>query len=302
MTLKASFIGLGNMGSPMAFNLLKQGVELGVYNRSKEKTAPLVDAGAKLLNHPSDAFKHAPIVFSMVANDNALEEICDGLLENTSAGCIHVSLSTVAPATTHKLLLKHQEKDVQFIAAPVFGRPDAAAKHELWICMAGDEAAKKKALPLLNMLGKKIYDFGEKPEAASAVKLAGNFMILSVIEMLSEAFAFIQKSDVKPELLHTFLTETIFPSPVFLTYGKLIIQQKFSPAGFKLSLGSKDLNLFLNAAKSLHLSPPFAEELQKLLLTSIKQGKEDLDWSAISLNSTMNKWESEEDDEAYKNL
>ena len=288
MALKASFIGLGSMGSPMAFNLLKQGVELGVYNRSKEKATPLVEAGAKLLNHPSDAFKHAPIVFSMVANDQALEAItesADGLLENAYPGCIHVSSSTVAPATTHKLMLKHKEKGVLFVSAPVFGRPDAAARQELWICMAGDDAAKKKVQPLLSMMGKKIYDFGDKPEAANAVKLAGNFMILSVIEMLSEAFAFVQKSGVKPEQLHTFLTETLFPSPVFQNYGKLIMQQKFSPAGFKLALGLKDINLFLNTAKSLDLSSHFAQELQKLLLISLDKGREEMDWSAISLLS-----------------
>jgi len=286
MALKASFIGLGNMGYHMAFNLLKQGVELAVYNRSKEKTTSLVKAGAKLLNHPCDAFNYAPIAFSMVANDQALEAITtgpNGLLESAHPDCIHVSSSTVAPTTSHKLILQHEEKGVQFIAAPVFGRPDAAAAHELWVCMAGNEAAKKKVLPLLNMIGKKVYDFGGKPEAVNAIKLAGNFMILSVIEMLGEAFAFVQKNDVKPEQLHAFLTETLFPSPVFLNYGKLLLQQKFSPAGFKLALGLKDINLFLDAAKSLDLSPPFAQELQKLLLISLDKGREKMDWSAITL-------------------
>lgn len=286
MTLKASFIGLGTMGSPMAFNLLKQGVELGVYNRSKEKTESLVEGGAKFLAHPSEAFKHASIVLSMVANDQALEAVTegvDGLLESAYPGCIHVSLSTVAPATTHKLMLMHQEKGVHFIAAPVFGRPDAAAKQALWICMAGDEDAKKKIEPLLNKIGKKIYDFGDKPEAANAVKLAGNFMILSVIEMLGEAFAFAQKSGINPEQLHAFFTETLFPSPVFLNYGKILIQQKFTPAGFKLTLGLKDLNLFLNTAHSLHVSSPLAQMLQKQLLASLNKGREEMDWSAISL-------------------
>ncbi len=286
MTLKASFIGLGSMGSPMALNLLKHGVELGVYNRTKEKSIPLVEAGAKLLDHPSEAFKHAPIVLSMLAHDRALEDIVegiDGLLEGASPGCIHISSSTVGPATTQKLALKHKKKGVHFIAAPVFGRPEAAARQELWICMSGDGAAKKRAEPLLNMIGKKIYDFGDKPEAANAVKLAGNFMILSAIEMLGEAFAFAQKNDVDPTQLHAFLTETLFPSPVFLNYGKIIIQQKFSPAGLKLPLGLKDINLFLDAAKSLDLNSPFAQALQKQLLISLDKGREEMDWSAISL-------------------
>lgn len=286
MTLKASFIGLGSMGNPMALNLLKQGVDLAVYNRTKEKTTPLIEVGAKLLNSPSEAFKHAPIVFSMVANDQALGAITegqDGLLAGAYPGCIHISSSTVAPATTHRLALKHHEKGVHLIAAPVFGRPDVAAKHELWICMAGNEEAKKQAEPLLSKIGKAIYDFGDIPESANAIKLAGNFMILSCIEMMGEAFAFAQQNGIKPEQLYTFLTETLFPSPIFLTYGKIIANKKFTPAGLKLALGSKDLNLFLDAAKSLNVSTPIAQVLQKQLLTSFDKGREDMDWSAISL-------------------
>jgi 3-hydroxyisobutyrate dehydrogenase-like beta-hydroxyacid dehydrogenase len=283
MSLKASFLGLGSMGFPMAFNLLKQGVDLAVYNRSKEKAEPLIKAGAKLLNHPSQAFKHAPIAFSMVANDQALEAITEGLLESAYPGCIHISSSTVAPATTQKLFLKFQEKGSHLIAAPVFGRPDAAAKQALWICIAGNKAAKKQAEPFLNRIGKKIYDFGDNPEAVSAVKLAGNFMILSAIEMMGEAFAFVEQKGVDPEELHNFLTETLFPSPIFVNYGKQIIKKKFRPAGFTMTLGSKDLNLFLNTAKSLNVATPLAQVLQSQLHTSLDKGREDMDWSAISL-------------------
>ncbi len=283
MTAKASFIGLGSMGAPMAMNLLKGGVSLSVYNRSKEKATPLVKAGAKLLEHPSEAFSQAPLAFSMVANDQALEAISEDLLKGAKPGCIHISSSTVAPETTRKLLRKHEEKGVQFIAAPVFGRPDVAAKHELWICVAGDVEAKKRAEPLLRMMGKKVYDFGNSPESANAVKVAGNFTILSVVEMLGEALAFAEKSGVNPEQLHAFLTDSLYPSPVFDTYGKIINQKKFSPAGFKLTLGLKDLTLFLNAAKSVHTSTPLAQLLQKQLQTSVEKGREEMDWSAISL-------------------
>lgn len=285
MTLKASFIGLGNMGSAMAPNLLKQGVELAVYNRSKEKALSLVEAGAKLLNHPNEAFNHAPVVISMVANDQALIDISKNLLEGAEGcikkGCIHISCSTVSPETTKKLALQHQEKGVEFVAAPVFGRPEVAAKHELWICIAGNEAAKKQATPFLNMLGKKIYDFGDKPEAVNVVKLSGNFMILSIIEMMGEAFAVAEQNGINPEMLHAFLADSLFPSPVFQTYGKLIVSKKFSPAGFALTLGKKDLNLFLDAAKDA--KTPLADVLKNQLEESIKKGRSDMDWSAISL-------------------
>lgn len=286
MTLKASFIGLGSMGSAMATNLLKAGVDLAVYNRSVDKTTALVNSGAKLLKAPSEAFKHAPIVFSMVANDQALEDISHELLNGAYDGSIHVSCSTVAPETIKKLHTKHQEKGIHLVSAPVFGRPDVAIKHELWIALAGNPIAKEQVTSFLNFLGKKVYDFGDTPESANAIKVAGNFMILSVVEMLAEGFAFATKNGVEASQFHAFLTDSIFPSPVFQNYGKLIIDKKFDPAGFKMALGLKDLNLFLNAAKALNVTTPFAAVLKKQLDTSIEKGRQNMDWSAISLLSS----------------
>lgn len=292
MEADISFIGLGNMGASMALNLLKHGLKLSVFNRTREKAEPLIKAGAKFLEKPSEAFKNSSIVFSMLANDEALSEITEGangLLESAHKGCIHVSLSTVAPDTIKRLADKHKMKGAQLITVPVFGRPDAAKRQELWICMAGDEDAKKQVRPFLQMLGKKIYDFGPNPETASFVKISGNFMILSVIEMLSEAFAVVKKNGINPEQFLSLMTETLFPSPVFQTYGKIISQQEFSPPGFKMTLGLKDLNLFLSSSKEFSLDLPLAHALRERLLTSIENGYEDLDWSAISLLSEESK-------------
>ncbi len=283
LTLQASFIGLGQMGFPMASNLWKGGVDLAVYNRSREKAEPLVKAGAKRLNSLGEAFKHAPIALSMVANDQALMEVSEGLLAGAAPGCLHISLSTVDPATTQKLAKLHLEKGVSFVAAPVFGRPDAAARQELWICTAGEEMAKKRAEPYLSKLGRNIYDFGDKPESANTVKLAGNFMILSVIEMWSEAFSLAEKSGIDADRLLFFFSDTLFPSPVFENYGKRIIEQSFTPAGFKMPLGLKDISLFLKEAKEHALTTPLAALLQKQLQLSLEKGREELDWSAISL-------------------
>lgn len=288
METSVSFIGLGNMGTPMAMNLLKHGVKLNVFNRTREKAEPLIKAGAKLLEKPSEAFKNSSIVFSMLANDEALKDITegpDGLLKNAHQGCIHVSLSTVAPDTIKLLTEKHQMNGTQLVTATVFGRPDVAERQELWICLAGDEEAKKQVRPFVQMLGKKIYDFGPHPETANFVKISGNFMILSVIEMLGEAFAVVKKNGIDPQQFLSLMTETLFPSPVYQTYGKIISQQKFSPPGFKMPLGLKDLELFLSSSKGFSLDLPLADLLKDRLLTGIKNGNEDLDWSAISLLS-----------------
>jgi 3-hydroxyisobutyrate dehydrogenase-like beta-hydroxyacid dehydrogenase len=288
MGANVSFIGLGNMGSAMARNLLRSGNSLFVYNRSRDKAAELIQEGAKLLNSPMEAFQHTPIAFSMVANDEALKEIVEGregLLRNAKTGCIHVSMSTVSPNLSRYLAEKHQEKGIEFVAAPVFGRPDAAAQQNLTICMAGSQKAKQQVEPLLRCLGKKIFDFGEEASKANIVKLTGNFLILSIIELMAESFAFAKKGDISIEKLHACFSESLFPTPVFQNYGKIIIQEKYVPAGFKLSLGLKDINLFLEEANGLNVPSPMADLLHERLLTAMANNREEMDWSAIALNA-----------------
>lgn len=286
MGYSAAFIGLGTMGLPIATNLLKNGVKLYVYNRTKEKMSPLVAQGAIALDAPSEAFNKCDIVFSMVANDQALQSITtgdDGILKNARAGCIHVSMSTISPKLCQELEEKHGEKGVKYIASPVFGRPDVAKEAKLATCIAGDANAKMTIRPLLGFIGQSIYDFGNKAETANAVKLTGNFLILNVVEALSEAFAFAQKSGVEPQDLLTFLTETLFPSPVYKNYGNMVVNQQFYPPGFKMNLGLKDIDLLLRTADHLKVPLPIAGILHDRLMTGLANGRENLDWSAIAM-------------------
>jgi len=286
MEFTACFLGLGNMGAPMAANLLKNHVKLFVYNRSKDKLKTLLDLGASALNSPAEAFVNANIVFSMVANDQALIDITtgeNGILKNAKSGCIHVSMSTVSPKVCQDLTAKHREKGVQYLSCPVFGRPDVAEQHKLWICMAGEASAKKRVEPFLKFMGQKIYDFGELPEAANAVKLSGNFLILTIVEALAEAYAFAEKSGVELKKLHTALAESLFPSPVFQTYGNIIINSEYSPAGFKMSLGLKDMDLLLRSAEKVKVPLPIAGLLHDRLMSGLANEREEMDWSAIAL-------------------
>lgn len=287
MSFSATFIGLGMMGAPIASHLLKNGVRLFVYNRTKEKMDPLISQGAIGLNSPKEAFNQSPIVFSMLANDQALLNITtgdNGVLANAKAGCIHVSMSTISPKLAQEMDQMHAEKGAHFLSAPVFGRPDRAEAAQLFVCLAGNNQAKMEIKPLLHFFGTSIYDFGEKPECANAVKLSGNFLILNVVEALAEAFAFAQKSGVEPQDLLTFFTETIFPSPVYKTYGNQIANQQFYPPGFKMSLGLKDIDLLLRTADHLKVPLPIAGILHDRLMTGLANGREDLDWSAIAMS------------------
>ncbi len=274
------------MGFPMASHLLQKDINLYVYNRTQEKMSPLIAQGAVGLTSPSEAFNKCDIVFSMVANDQALINITtsdSGILKNARSGCIHVSMSTISPKLSQELEEKHKEKGVHYLSSPVFGRPDVAQQAKLFICLAGNAEAKMKVKPLLNFIGQSIYDFGDKPETANAVKLSGNFLILNVVEALAEAFAFAQKSGVEPVDLYTFLTTTLFPSPVYKNYGNLIVNQQYYPAGFKMSLGLKDIDLLLRTADHLKVPLPIAGVLHDRLMTGLANNRENLDWSAIAM-------------------
>jgi 3-hydroxyisobutyrate dehydrogenase-like beta-hydroxyacid dehydrogenase len=287
MGFSVCFIGLGSMGYPIAANLLKNNVKLWVYNRTKEKASPLLEKGALWLESPAEAFEKAPIVFSMVSNDQALKEITqgdEGILKKAKLGCIHVSMSTVSPKLATELDKSHKDKGVRYLASPVFGRPEVAQAGKLSVCMAGDNKAKEEVKPLFDFISGFFYDFGEEPFKANAVKLSGNFLILSVIEALAEAFSFAQKNGVAAQDMHTFFTETLFPSPVYETYGRIIANKQFYPPGFKMSLGLKDIDLLLRTADKLKLPLPFAGVLHDRLMTGLSHGREDLDWSAISMS------------------
>jgi 3-hydroxyisobutyrate dehydrogenase-like beta-hydroxyacid dehydrogenase len=286
MSQPVAFIGLGSMGTPMAMNLLKGGVSLFVYNRTPEKASALVKQGAKQLAAASEAFQKANIVITMLANDKALEDVTigqNGLLDSMKPGCIHISMSTVAPDTNRKLEKLHSAKGAHFIAAPVFGRPDVAAQAKLWICVSGIQDAKKQVEPILQLLGQRIEDFGEEVGSANVVKLAGNFLILSAIEAMGEAFNLGEKNGISREQMASFYSETFMASPVYRTYGKIIATKAFEPAGFKLVLGLKDISLAKNTAEASKVGMPLANLLQTHMLESISEGRGDMDWSAISL-------------------
>ena len=277
------FIGLGNMGEPIALNLMAADYSLRVYNRTGQKAAPLKAKGAAVVVNPADVAQPGGIVLSMLADDGALESVClseGSFVEKLGRGGLHVSLSTIAPATARRLSEHHAKLGVDYLACPVFGRPEAAAAKKLWICMSGPAAARKRALPLAAAIGQGNFEFGEDPAAANVVKLCGNFMIASTIEALAELLTLGQKNGVDPrsiaELLGVF-------SPLFSNYGKIIAEQKFEPAGFRLALGLKDINLVLQTAAESTTPLPLASLLHDRWLSAIAKGRADLDWSAIAL-------------------
>lgn len=281
-----SFLGLGNMGAPMAANLLKAGFAVRVYNRSQSRAAELVAAGAEFFATPAAAVVPGGIVVTMLANDAALDTVTDGedgLLTTLGSGGLHISMSTVSPETTRRLAARHAENGSALVAAPVFGRPEAAAAQKLWICLSGDATAKARAKSVLDALGQATFDFGDEAGAANVVKLSGNFMILAAIEALSESLAFAEKNGLERQAVIDFFAQTMFACPIYQNYGRILAGRSYAPAGFKLELGMKDIRLVRDAAETATVTMPLADLLHARLLTSLAKDRSQLDWTAIEL-------------------
>lgn len=283
--MKVGFIGLGQMGIGMAGNLLKAGHDLRVYNRTPEKAKPLEADGAQLAATPAQAADGADVVITMVADDDALESIVlgeTGLLAGQGKGTIHISASTISVALSQRLTEAHAAAGQTFVSAPVFGRPDAAATARLAIVAAGPADAVALCKPLFEAMGQRLFVIGTEPQTANLVKLSGNFLIASVIESLGEAIALVGKAGVDRHDYVELLTSTLFGAPVYKTYGGLIAERKFKPAGFAAKLGLKDIRLALAAGEAMKVPLPVASLLRDRLLALLADGGQDLDWAAVS--------------------
>ena len=253
--MKVGFIGLGHMGAGMAANLLRAGHTVTVYNRTPGKAQALVEQGAHAAARVADACGGEAVI-TMLADDAALESVVfgdKGVIGGLGKGAIHMSMSTISVALSERLAAAHANASQRFVAAPVFGRPDVAAAAKLFIVAAGAPDAVDACSPLFEALGQKTFSVGDKPPAANLVKLSGNFLLASVIEALGEAMALVGKAGIDRRQYLDLLTTTLFTAPAYKTYGGLIAEERFEPAGFAAPLGYKDIRLALAAAESLRV-------------------------------------------------
>ena len=282
--MKLGFIGVGRMGAAMAANLLKAGHEVTVYNRTPDKARALSSLGARVATRVADACRGEAVI-TMLSNDEVVHSVVfdgGGVLASADSGAVHVSMSTISVGLSARLATAHAAARQRFVAAPVFGRPEAAAAAQLFIVAAGARAAVDDCAPLFNAMGQKVFYLGVESTAANLVKLSGNFLIASVIESLGEAMALIGKAGIDQRTYLNLLTSTLFNVPLYKTYGGLIVEQKFEPAGFAAALGLKDIHLTLAAAEELRVPMPLASLLRDRFLTLLARGGEALDWSAIA--------------------
>src|SRR6267142_5286636 len=289
--MKIGFIGLGNMGSGIARNLIKAGHDLTVYNRTRSRAEPFASMGARIAETPSEAAAPAEVLIAMLADDAAVEGVIfapGDAIQALPAGTVHISMSTISVGLSRRLAEAHEERKQHYVAATVFGRPDVAAAGKLFIVVAGPGEPVERSRPLFDAIGQKTFMAGSDAHAANVIKLAGNFVITTVIESLAEAFAFGRKSGVDPHTLLDILTNSLFPGPVYKTYGNMIASDQFEPPGFKLPLGFKDNRLLLAAAEEAAVPMPMASLVHDRFVAALALGLGESDWAAIARISFQN--------------
>jgi len=288
--MKIGFLGLGNMGSAMARRLIAAGHEVTVWNRNRAKAEALASEGASVAATPAEAEQGKDAVVSMLFDDAANEEVLlgpDGALSAMESGALHIACSTISVALSERLTREHEARNLQFVAAPVFGRPNIAAEGKLWIVAAGAEDAIAKARPVLEVMSRGITIAGPKPAQAHAIKVAGNFLITMMIQSLSEAFVFAKVSGIDPALLLETVNSALFQSPFYAAYGKVMLNPPEQP-GATIELGVKDLKLFLEAAEANKAWLTVADLMQDRFEEAIASGLGNADWAAGLLQAAEN--------------
>jgi 3-hydroxyisobutyrate dehydrogenase-like beta-hydroxyacid dehydrogenase len=283
--MKVGFIGLGNMGAAIAHNLIAAGHALTVYNRTRSRAEAFQSLGARVAGTAGEAAADAEALVTMLADDRAVESVIfapGDVLRSLPAGAVHVSMSTIGVALSRRLADVHRQHDQHYVAAPVFGRPDAAAAAKLFVVAAGPAAQIDRCRPIFDAAGQKTFVAGEDASAANVIKLAGNFLITTMIESLAEACALVRKSGLDANGFLDILTASLFPAPVYRNYGKMIAADTFEPVGFKLPLGLKDNRLLLAAAEEAAVPMPMASLVRDRFLTALANGLGDADWAAIA--------------------
>jgi 3-hydroxyisobutyrate dehydrogenase-like beta-hydroxyacid dehydrogenase len=281
--MKVGFIGLGRMGQAMAARILGAGHELVVYNRTRAKCADLEKAGAKVAASMAEACKGREAVISMVTDDKALVEVVnEGVVPGLPKGAIHIAMGTHSVAVLREIGAVHDKGGQVLVAAPVLGRPEAAAAGQVGVVAAGPKDAVAKLAPLFEVIGRRTFDAGTKPEGASVVKLANNMMIGCAIEAMGEGFSLVRKYGVDPAVFYDVMTDGLFAAPAYKIYGNIIVKQSYATAGFTTMLGLKDANLVMAAALAANVPLPSLNAYRDRLLGAIAHGEGEQDWAVMA--------------------
>jgi 3-hydroxyisobutyrate dehydrogenase-like beta-hydroxyacid dehydrogenase len=277
--VKIAFLGLGKMGLPVARRMLDAGADITVWNRTAKRPEDV--AGMKVASAPRDAVAGCDVLFTMLNDDDAVSSVvlgAGGVAAAMPPGATHVSLSTISVPLSARLTEEHRSLGQNFVAAPVFGRPNVAAEGKLWIAVAGETSAIDRVRPLLQAVSRGITVVGNEPRQAHALKLGGNFLITSMIQALSESFVFASSQGIDPAIFLETVNAALFQSPFYAAYGKVMMHPPQQP-GATIALGIKDTRLLLEAANAVETRLPLADHLARQLQLAAEAGLTSEDWA-----------------------
>jgi 3-hydroxyisobutyrate dehydrogenase-like beta-hydroxyacid dehydrogenase len=283
--MKVGFIGTGRMGGAMVGRLLASKHDVGVYNRTAAKVKPLADAGAKVIASIADAARYGELVYSMLADDAALDDVVfrQGLLDALPAGGIHVCAGTHGIPVIRKIKEAHAGKSQVLVCAPMMGRPELVSSGTAGVFASGPGGAMAKCKPLFDALGRRTFEAGEDPEAATAIKIANNFVLGCAIEAMGEGFSLVRKYGVVPEVFCDVMTDGLFNCSAYKVYGKIIVDESYAKVGQMAVLGLKDANLALEAGNIAAVPLPSGNVWRDRLVGAVAHGDGDKDWAVMAL-------------------
>jgi 3-hydroxyisobutyrate dehydrogenase-like beta-hydroxyacid dehydrogenase len=283
--MKVGFIGTGRMGGAMVGRLLAAGHDVGIYNRTPAKAKPLTDAGAKLAASIADAARYGDVTYSMLADDSALEDVVfrQGLLDALPKGGIHVCAGTHGIPVIRKIKEAHAGKGQTLVAAPMMGRPELVSAGTAGVFASGPADAMAKCKPLFDALGRKTFAGGADPEAATAMKIANNFVLGCAIEAMGEGFALTRKYGVATDVFYDVMTDGLFNCSAYKVYGKIMVDESYSKVGQMAVLGLKDANLALEAGNIAAVPLPSGNVWRDRLVGAVAHGDGDKDWAVMAL-------------------
>lgn len=276
---RVGFLGLGAMGVAIASRLIGAGHELVAWNRT-----PKAGASAAV---PGDALA-LPVSFSMLADDGAVGSV---LTDMALAGVglagesrrVHVCLSSISPEASEQLRLRCEKAGVSYLAAPVLGRPEAAAAGQLNVLAGGDDETLARVADLLAVIGKRTWHISTEPQVANVIKVAVNYTIIHTLQALAESTALAEAYDVPAPDFAELLSETLFGGVTHRTYADLIARRAYRPAGFTVPLGAKDLRLARETAAARDVWLPSAAVLDEIFTAALRRpGAEQDDWASIA--------------------
>jgi 3-hydroxyisobutyrate dehydrogenase-like beta-hydroxyacid dehydrogenase len=283
--MKVGFIGLGRMGRGIAGRVRTGEHDLVVYNRTRKTAEKFATAGGRVARTVADACRGREVVITMLADDAALGEVAlgpSGIRDSLPSGAIHLVMGTHGVETVQALARAHAEAKQVLVACPVLGRPDLAAAGELGLVVAGPPRAVRRCRPLFEVIGRQPFEAGTRPEGATAIKLANNFVLGCAIEAMGEAFALVRKFGVAPQVLHEVMTRGLFSAPAYETYGRIMVEESYDRVGFTAALGLKDANLILAAGDRARVPLPFANAYRDRLLSALAHGDGGKDWAVMA--------------------